>query len=95
MESLIERRMTNGSDLAYSVTVDSTDYIYITGVSGVNNSDWWVKNFDVNGNEILTGWDKTFHGGFWDDSATAIATDKNNNVYIAGKKATGGVDTAL
>ena len=53
-------------------------------VSGSSGYDWWIKKFDINGNEDTTNWNKMFNGNGSDDYAYSVAIDSNNNVYVVG-----------
>jgi len=80
------------SDEAFGLAVDESGNIFMTGYfsgtinfSGVKikssgDKDFFVTKFDKNGEPI---WIKQ-GGGTLEDYATAIATDKNGNVFITG-----------
>ena len=64
-----------GSDYAYSTTIDANGNIYVAGTKhDGNDSDWWLKKFDANGNEDVINWNKTFDGNGGEDIAYSIAT---------------------
>ena len=81
-------------DAASVVSIDSDDNIYVGGWNGSNHGDWWLKKFDINGNEDTVNWDKTFDSGgtITSDFINDIAFDSNNNVYVVGKRADGNGD---
>ncbi|MBI5332653.1 MAG: PGF-pre-PGF domain-containing protein, partial [Candidatus Aenigmarchaeota archaeon] len=82
-----------GSDFsynyAYSVAIDSSDNVYVTGVgygliTGTSNFDWWIKKFNSTGSEDTINWNKTFAGALnCGEKAYSIAVDSFDNVYAA------------
>ena len=74
------------SDTAYDITTDSQDNIYVVGYGGNLNStdtglDWWIMKFNsTTGNRE---WNKTYNG-YGVDSANAVATDSQDNIYVVG-----------
>jgi len=83
----------SGSDICNSVSVDSSDNIYITGVIGSYTIDFgggaltkagygdiFLAKFDSNGNHL---WSKRF-GGSSDDWGNSVSVDSYGNVYITG-----------
>lgn len=80
------RASNNKTDRAYTITVDSSDYVYAAGysTSSSDNVDWAIKKYDSDGNEDTANWDKTVDQGA-NDVVWGIGTDKNNNVYVGGR----------
>jgi len=74
----------NDWDEAYSITLDSSDNVYVTGVStgsGTGN-DFATIKYDSSGNLLwLVRFDGPAHG---EDFATDIAIDTQGNVYVTG-----------
>lgn len=80
----------NADDRAQAVTVDSLGNVYVVGY-GTNiatfssSLDWWIKKFTETGTQNTSPWNINFtSGGSASDAALAVATDSNNNVYVAG-----------
>ncbi len=82
-------------DTITSVAVDSTNNIYVTGVTGskdfslmspiqqtkADNLDSFVSKLNTAGNSLIFS---TYLGGSGDEQANSIALDDKNNVYIIG-----------
>lgn len=83
-----------GSDIAYSVAVDSNDNVYVAGVGEdlldlTSNQDWWIKKFSSDGTEDTTNWNITYsHQSDSYDYARSVAVDSDDNVYVVGYYAT-------
>ncbi|MFX1311354.1 MAG: SBBP repeat-containing protein [Promethearchaeota archaeon] len=70
-------------DEGYSVTIDSSDNVYITGYTkslGAGNSDIVLVKYDSSGEEQ---WNCTW-GGSDEDVGNGVVVDSLNNVYLAG-----------
>ncbi len=73
-----------GYDHGYSVNVDNSNNIYVTGYTRAifgGNSDVILLKYDSNG---ILQWSKTF-GGTKDESGYSVDTDSNGNVYVTGR----------
>lgn len=77
----------SGADVAYAITVDAANDIYITGYSELSIGD------SPSGKDMVTvkvsawgvrKWVKKFDASSLDDEAYSIAVDDNNNVFITG-----------
>ena len=73
----------------HSLSIDSDDNIYTVGYGRnqkftSSGSDWWIKKFNVTGNEDTAEWNKTFDNGNNSDVARSVATDSNGNIYVVG-----------
>ena len=72
------------TDVAYSVAVDSSGYIYLTGrsIGSGTSSDYATIKYDLNGNEL---WVKRYNGpgNNWDE-AWALALDSSGNAFVTG-----------
>lgn len=87
------------TDIAYGVTVDEFDNVYITGdyysnfsfegvsLTSAGSGDVFVAKFDSNGNFI---WVKTM-GGAGLDIGNRVVCDKNGSIYVGGSQG-GGFD---
>ncbi|WP_207510898.1 SBBP repeat-containing protein [Longitalea luteola] len=74
----------NGIDQAFAITVDKDGNVYVTGTSTGSGTagDITTIKYDDDGD---TKWVKRYNGpGNGADQATAIAVDKNGNVYVTG-----------
>lgn len=75
----------NGADDAYTLTVDASGYIYVTGFSsqGGNNYDMCTIKYNSAG---IQQWGALYNGpGNYIDVGYAIAVDLSGNVYVAGR----------
>ena len=89
----------NGNDVATAITVDSSENVYVTGMSQESLSpgeptshDYLTIKYNSSGKRIL--WEKRDDGpGFGNDEPTAIAVDTSGNVYVTGQT-TGGTTGA-
>lgn len=75
-----------GDDQALAVAIDSSNDIYVAGTQNTGTStDWWIKKFDISGNEDVS-WDKTYDGpNSTNDVPYGMAVDASDNVYVAGQ----------
>ncbi len=85
----------NPGDRGWGITVDNSGNVYFAGETGSINfpvvnaaqpsfrgtSDAFVAKLNNNGNTLLYS---TYLGGFFYDTAYAIAIDRLNNVYVTG-----------
>jgi len=75
----------NGSDSAWSLTVDASGNVYVTGSSYMEatKSDYATIKYDPDGNQL---WTARFDGsaGQLKDYACSIAVDSAGNVYVTG-----------
>ena len=88
----------SGWDAAYSVAVDGSGNVYVTGSSprtgtsngpGTNN-DYATIKYDSTGVEQ---WAERYSGpGTGDDHASSVAVDGSGNVYVTGKSPGSGTD---
>src|SRR6202158_4706801 len=73
-----------GSAMPLAIAVDGKGYIYVTGWSrGIGTGyDYATVKYDSEGNEV---WVARYNGpANWDDIATAVAVDAEDNVYVTG-----------
>jgi uncharacterized delta-60 repeat protein len=85
-------------DSGYSVAVDASGNVYVTGYRGINfEGDYEVVllKFDSSGSSL---WERTW-GGYNDASANSLAVDPSGYVYVTGwwsyNSASGGLDVLL
>lgn len=91
VEDTVGWNKTTGGSLSEpkGIAFDSSGNVFIAGhgedLVGTNtNRDWSIRKFSPAGIEDMT-WNKKIHSsGAYDDGATAIAIDSNNDVYVAG-----------
>jgi hypothetical protein len=79
----------NGMDGATAVAIDADDNVFVAGpgqnlISGSSGYDWWIKKFDLNGNEDTVHWNKQFDGNGGDDNIASIVVDSDKNLYVFG-----------
>lgn len=75
----------NSLDVAESIAVDGSGYVYVTGQSTAinNNLDCVTIKYNSAGNEI---WIQSYDApGNSDDKGMAIAVDKFGNIYVTGE----------
>ena len=81
----VRRYDGNGVDWAYSIAVDNSGYVYVTGIS---DGDYKTIKYNSSGDTV---WLTSYNGpGNGSDYALAIAIDNSNNVYISGYSAGSG-----
>ncbi len=74
-------------DLAYAITVDDSNYVYVTGWSARSysapfNYDYATIKYDSDGDTV---WVRRYsRSGSYSDHAYAIAVDNSYNVYVTG-----------
>ncbi|MFH1101095.1 MAG: hypothetical protein V1726_03560 [Methanobacteriota archaeon] len=78
-----------GDDVAYSIAIDLKTYVYVVGygtnlVGATTKMDWWIKKFNKEGTQINAGWNKKINGGYGNDVAYSVTTDRLNNTYVVG-----------
>jgi hypothetical protein len=76
-------------DRAWAGTIDAGGHLYVVGegfdlVSDLSTTDWWIKKFDLNGDEELVAEKKIDDGSNLWEAAVSVAADTHNNVYVAG-----------
>lgn len=79
---------TEGVDSGVSVSIDSSDNIYVTGYTAgdldgntsAGYDDIFLTKFDSDGNKL---WTKQW-GTEWEDIGCSIAIDGSDNIYVAG-----------
>jgi hypothetical protein len=73
-----------GDDIAYSIAVDASANVYVTGVSAGNGSqgDYTTIKYNTSG---VQQWVSRYNGGAnGDDVGISIALDASGNVYVTG-----------
>jgi len=83
-----------GFDVAHSLAIDSSGFIYVTGYFGsatlefdsitITNKGWndiFIAKYDSNGNAI---WANSA-GGIKNDIANSVTVDNSGNIYLTGK----------
>ncbi|MFZ1321449.1 MAG: SBBP repeat-containing protein [Ignavibacteria bacterium] len=84
----------NGTDVSYSIAIDDSDNVYITGESkgpGSNGQDYATIKYNSNGDSL---WVKRYNGPSGNaDQAYSIALDASRNVYVTGNSHQGGSTT--
>jgi len=82
------------TDEAYSVAIDNSGNVYVTGMSAGFGADFATVKYNSSGVEQ---WVKRYHGGppFSNnsDAASAITIDEMSNVYVTGASVLGGVSS--
>ena len=91
----------SSNDYGYSVSVDSSGNVYITGsfysptidfgggsLTNAGNADIFLAKFDSNGKHL---WSKRFGGSDWDEG-TSVSLDSSGNVYITGYSGSSTID---
>jgi hypothetical protein len=86
---------TSDDDWGRSLALDDSGNVYVTGQSrnadGGGAHDYATVKYDANGNQLwVARYDGSAHG---DDSASAIAMDRENNVYVTGTSPGNGTST--
>jgi hypothetical protein len=72
----------NNDDVAYSVAVNSSNNIIVTGYSTIGGDyDYFIVEYDSSGTIL---WQGTLDNGN-DDIAHGVAVDNANNIIVAGK----------
>jgi hypothetical protein len=82
----------DGGDYAYSLAVDASGNVYITGASEGSGTyiDYATIKYDASGNEL---WVKRYNGAgnYETDAARALVIDRLGNVYVTGESFISGV----
>ena len=82
----------NNYDMAFSVAVDNSDYIYVTGGSDGASSDWDYTTIKYNSNGD-TVWVRRYNGPEnFTDIAFDMAVDNSGNIYVTGQSDGVGTD---
>jgi uncharacterized delta-60 repeat protein len=85
----------NRADYAYSLAVDLSGNVYVTGLSYGNgtNDDYATIKYNTNGDSV---WVRRYNGpaGNGGDMAYSLAVDVSGNVYVTGASVGGGFDYA-
>lgn len=75
-------------DIAYTIAIDSNNNVYVAGYGynkvGYMDAKWWIKKFDINGNEDTANWDKKFTDTYGENKIYSIALDAKDNLYVGG-----------
>jgi pimeloyl-ACP methyl ester carboxylesterase len=79
---------TSGNDIAYNITIDTSDNLYITGHTpgslpnntSMGSVDAYIAKYTINGNQV---WVKQFGTSGYDE-ARGITADSSDNLYVAG-----------
>ena len=85
-----------GTDTAFALTVDTSGNIYVVGFTnsaGLTAGDYDQTLVKYNSSGVEQ-WSKTW-GGTGADTATAIALDSSNNIYVAGDTGSSGLTAGL
>ncbi len=82
----------NSTDDAMALVVDASQNVYVTGYSAAapeeTNFDYATIKYNISGQEV---WVRRYNGPANNhDQATAIALDKNGNIYVTGQSMGGG-----
>ncbi|MBN2534868.1 MAG: chitobiase/beta-hexosaminidase C-terminal domain-containing protein [Spirochaetales bacterium] len=75
---------TAGSDNPKGMTIDYNDNVYVIGMKTNTTEDWQIIKLAPDGTEDTVNWDKAFDWYEGNDSAQAVVTDSENNVYVSG-----------
>jgi hypothetical protein len=81
---------TNGNDGANAITVDGSNYVYVTGYSDSTGTgqDYVTIKYNPNGD---IAWIRRYNGpGSGDEYASDIVVDSSGNVYVTGYSAGSG-----
>ncbi len=71
-----------GTDIAYAITKDSSNNIYVGGREG-SAVDWRIMKFDSGGVSL---WNLSYNFDGNNDTIYAIAVDSADNLYVAGSE---------
>lgn len=79
-------------DEAYGVAVDSNDNVIVTGYSedAAGDYDYCTIKYDQYGS-VVAGWPQVYDGGY-EDAATGVAVDSDDNVIVTGYSEDAGGD---
>jgi len=85
----------SGNDDAYSITVDSSGNVYVTGRSMGTGSNYDIATVKYNSSGVQQ-WVQRYNGpGNGTDWANSILVDDSGNVYVSGLSAGSGTSKRL
>lgn len=81
----------NGGDYGFSVAVDGSGNVYVTGRSDIGGAQKITTlRYDASGN-MAAGWPSVYNGGLSNtfDEAHSVKPDGSGNAYVTGRSGTG------